>query len=199
PAAPVPATTTAPPTTTTTAATTTTAPAPTTAPAATTSPGGLRWAACGALQCASLAVPRRYADPSGPTLALALARRPARTPAARIGSLLINPGGPGDSGVDDLPAELRSLTATLQNRFDIVSWDPRGVERSAPVHCSDPKAPAGGARTVGGGDRAPPLDPAPTTDVGRKALPDAYRAAGQACLQWSADLLGHVGTDAAVE
>src|SRR5207247_509349 len=81
-----------------------------------------------------------YADPAGPALTLALARKPARTPAARIGSLLINPGGPGDSGVDDLPAELRSLTATLQNRFDIVSWDPRGVERGAPVHCSAPTA-----------------------------------------------------------
>jgi len=194
-AAPVPATTTAPPTTTTTAATTTTAPAPTTAPAATTSPGGLRWAACGALQCASLAVPRDYADPAGPTLTLALARRPARTPAARIGSLLINPGGPGDSGVDDLPGELRSLTATLQNRFDIVSWDPRGVERSAPVHCSDPKAKP----SSGGDDSGPPLDPAPTDDAGRKALADAYRAGGEACLQWSGDLLRHVGTDSTVE
>ena len=50
---------------------------------------------------------RDYADPDGPTLTLALARKPARTPAARIGSLLINPGGPGNSGVSDLPAELR--------------------------------------------------------------------------------------------
>src|SRR5439155_23160652 len=97
------------PTTTTTAAPTTTTAAP--APSTTagqpspvppvTSPGGLRWAACGTLQCATLTVPRHYADPAGPTLALALARRPARTPAARIGSLVVNPGGPGDSGVDD--------------------------------------------------------------------------------------------------
>jgi pimeloyl-ACP methyl ester carboxylesterase len=203
-------TTTAPTTTTTAPTTSTTAPAPAPTPAATvppapapapvTSPGGLRWTACGGLQCASLVVPRDYADPAGPTLTLALARKPARTPAARIGSLLINPGGPGDSGVDDLPAELRSLTATLQNRFDIVSWDPRGVERSAPVHCSDPKASSGTAGGAGGaGDSGPPLDPAPTTDAGRKALTDAYRAAGQACLQWSGDLLRHVGTDATVE
>src|SRR5947207_3130158 len=124
-------TTTAAPTTTTTARTTTTAkPAP--APPV-TSPGGLAWRACGALQCASLSVPRDYADPAGPALTLALARKPARTPAARIGSLLINPGGPGDSGVDDLPAELRSLTATLQNRFDIVSWDPRAFVLDGPI------------------------------------------------------------------
>ena len=201
-----PATTTTAAATSTTTTTTTPAPAPNPAPAGTapaptsmTSPGGLRWTPCGALQCASLVVPRDDADPAGPTLTLALARKPARTPAARIGSLLINPGGPGDSGVDDLPAELRSLTATLQNRFDIVSWDPRGVERSAPVHCSDPKATAGTAGGGGGGDSGPRLDPAPTTDAGAKALADAYRAAGQACLQWSGDLLRHVGTDATVE
>jgi len=187
----------APTTSPSTTAPTTTAPPTTTTPPPVSAPGGLRWAACGSLQCASLAVPLDYADPAGPTLTLALARKPARTPAARIGSLLVNPGGPGDSGVDDLPAELRSLTATLQNRFDIVSWDPRGVERSAPVHCSDPKAAAGPGST--GADSAPPLDPAPTTAAAQKALTDAYRAAGQACLQWSGDLLRRVGTDATVE
>jgi len=197
-----PTTTATEPTTTTTAAPTTTtaaAPAPgIAAPAAPmTSPGGLRWTACGTLQCATLAVPRRYADAAGATLNLALARRPARTPAARIGSLLINPGGPGDSGVDDLLAELRSLTATLQNRFDIVSWDPRGVGRSAPVHCSDPNAkPAPSSGGDGGGSV---LDPAPTDDAGKQALADAYRAGGEECLKWSGDLLRDVGTDAGVE
>ncbi|HEV7536173.1 MAG TPA: alpha/beta hydrolase, partial [Acidimicrobiia bacterium] len=126
-----PGTTTAPTTTVPPTTTATVAPPPTSAKPApsppVTSPGGLAWRACGALQCAGLSVPRDYADPAGPALTLALARKPARTPAARIGSLLVNPGGPGDSGVDDLPGELRSLTATLQNRFDIVSWDPRGV------------------------------------------------------------------------
>jgi len=190
--------TTASPTTTTVAPATTMPPPTTAAPAPTaappvTSPGGLRWTACGALQCASLTVPRSYADPAGPTLTLALARKPARTPATRIGSLLINPGGPGDSGIDDLPGELRSLTATLQNRFDIVSWDPRGVERSAPVHCSDPRATGGG----GGGGSV--LDPAPTNDADRKALADAYRAGGEECLKWSGDLLRYVGADATVE
>jgi len=198
PATAAPSTTapTAPPSTA--APSTTAPPAPTTASPPVPAPGGLHWTACGSLQCATLAVPVDYANPNGPTLSLALARKPARTPAARIGSLLINPGGPGDSGVDDLPGELRSLTATLQNRFDIVSWDPRGVGRSAPVHCSDPKA-AAGAASGGSTETAPPLDPAPTTAAGQKALADAYRGYGQACLQWSGDLLRHVGTDATVE
>lgn len=188
---------TAAPTTTTTAAPPTTAakpPAP--APGPATSPGGLTWKACGALQCASLAVPRDYADPDGPALTLALARKPARTPAARIGSLLINPGGPGNSGVSALPNELRSLTATLQNRFDIVSWDPRGIQRSAPVRCSDPGAKAGGG---GGGGSGSTIDPAPTKPEDQQTLADAYRAVGEACLRWSGDLLRHVGTNSTAE
>lgn len=197
-----PATTTAAePTTTTAEATTTTAAPPTTAarppaaPGPATSPGGLTWKACGALQCASLAVPRDYADPNGPTLTLALARKPARTPAARIGSLLINPGGPGNSGVSALPNELRSLTTTLQNRFDIVSWDPRGIQRSAPVRCSDPNAkPSSGS---GGGGST--IDPAPTRPEDQQTLADAYKAAGEACLRWSGELLRHVGTDSTAE
>jgi pimeloyl-ACP methyl ester carboxylesterase len=194
-----PTSTTAEPSTTTTEAATTTTAAPTTTskpPAPPASPGGLPWKACGTLQCASLVVPRDYKDPAGPTLTLALARKPARTPAARIGSLLINPGGPGNSGVSDLPSELNSLTPTLQNRFDIVSWDPRGIQRSAPVHCSDPNAKASGG---GGGDSGSTIDPAPTRPEDQQSLADAYKAVGDACLRWSGDLLRHVGTDSTVE
>jgi pimeloyl-ACP methyl ester carboxylesterase len=184
-------TTTAATTTTGAPGTTTSAKPPATAPA--TSPGGLAWKACGSLQCASLVVPRDYADPGGGTITLALARKPARIPANRIGSLLFNPGGPGNSGVDALPGELRALTTTIQNRFDVVSWDPRGIGRSAPVRCSDPKAtPSGG----GGGST---LDPAPMNDADRQALADAYRAAGEACLRHSGELLRHVGTNSTAE
>ena len=189
-------TTTAAPTTTTAAPTSTsTTKRPAAPPSPTTSPGGLTWRACGALQCASLSVPRDYGDPGGPTITLALARKPARTPAARVGSLLMNLGGPGNSGVSGLPGELRSLTPALQNRFDIVSWDPRGIQRSAPVHCSDPKAKAGG----GGGGGGAALDPAPTKPEDQQALAAAYRASGEACLRWSGDLLRHVGTDSTAE
>ena len=145
------------------------------------------WSACGGgLQCGTVTVPLDYARPQGPTVAIAVARRPARVSSQRIGSLVINPGGPGDSGIDDLPVELRVLTPTLQNRFDIVSFDPRGVQRSSPVNC--------GVSSNGVTTALP--DPAPTTDAGRQALIAGARAYGAACQQHSGALLAYVGTEA---
>ncbi|HEX5265916.1 MAG TPA: hypothetical protein VFW24_04015, partial [Acidimicrobiales bacterium] len=138
--------------TTRAAVTTTTSPPPTTAPPA----PPLRWASCGSLQCATLEVPLDYAHPSGSRIGLAVTRRPALDPALRIGSLVINPGGPGDSGVDDLPTELRIIGPEVQDRFDIVSFDPRGVARSDPVRCGAP-GPSTGLLP----------DPAPTDAAGR--------------------------------
>jgi pimeloyl-ACP methyl ester carboxylesterase len=182
-------TTTAPPTTTSTTATSTTNP-PTTRPP---ERGTLAWSRCGALQCATLSVPLDHSNPGGPTIGIALARRPAKSPATRIGALVINPGGPGNSGIDALASELRVLTPKIQARFDIVSFDPRGVGRSRPIRCR----PAGAARSSGGGGA--PLDPAPTTDAGRQALVDAYRAYAEACARHSADLVGRIGTDSTAE
>jgi pimeloyl-ACP methyl ester carboxylesterase len=63
-------------------------------------------------------------------------RKPATSPSQRIGSLLINPGGPGASGIDWLAASAPAF-AILNKRFDLVGFDPRGVGRSAPVRCVD--------------------------------------------------------------
>jgi pimeloyl-ACP methyl ester carboxylesterase len=184
-------TTTSPPTTTTTAllagpSTTTTSPPP-------PSTGTLAWTKCGTLQCATLRVPVDYANPAGPTLDLALARRPART-SARIGSLVFNPGGPGDSGIDALPNELKALTPALQNRFDIVSWDPRGIGRSAPVRCQ-----AADTGQSSSGEPGPPVDPVPTTDADRQRLADGYRAYGDLCARAHGEYLESVGTDSTAE
>ncbi len=92
----------------------------------------VQWTNCGALQCGEVTAPLDYGQPFGATVQIAVARQPALVPSERIGSLVINPGGPGGSGIDDLPNELSSLTPDLRDRFDIVSFDPRGVERSAP-------------------------------------------------------------------
>ena len=126
----------------------------------------VQWTPCGDLQCGSVTVPLDYDHPDGPTLQIAVARHPAEVPSERIGSLVINPGGPGASGIDDLPDELSVLTPELLDRFDIVSFDPRGVERSSPVTCTaSTGAGAGRAQPAG-----PPLDPVPTTAAARLAL-----------------------------
>src|SRR4051794_4519984 len=108
---------------------------------ASTPPGGvpgvtvptLHWTDCHhGFECATAVVPRDYARPSGPTFRLAVIRRPARDRANRIGSLFLNPGGPGGSGVEFLRGDVQALAA-LNRRFDLVSWDPRGVGASRPV------------------------------------------------------------------
>lgn len=85
-------------------------------------------------QCATLQVPVDWNDPSGPTFALAVARRTAKQ--ARVGTLVFGPGGPGDSGVDRIRTGISRFSDDIQNRFDIVSFDPRGIARSNPVKCS---------------------------------------------------------------
>ncbi|GHE45203.1 peptidase [Streptosporangium violaceochromogenes] len=86
------------------------------------------------LRCGTLKVPLDYAKPGGETLNMAVIRIPATEPAKRIGSLVFNFGGPGASGVDTLP-QASKIFSTLNRRYDLVSFDPRGVERSDGVRC----------------------------------------------------------------
>jgi pimeloyl-ACP methyl ester carboxylesterase len=97
------------------------------------------WSPCaddGTAQCGTLAVPVDWNRPDGPKFELALARRSATDPAARIGILFHGPGGPGDSGVERIVEGISRFSPELRSRFDIVSFDPRGVGRSNPVRCS---------------------------------------------------------------
>ncbi|WP_027344080.1 alpha/beta hydrolase [Hamadaea tsunoensis] len=124
---------------------------PDTASAAT---GRISWQPCTDapdVQCATLTVPVDWARPSGPTVSLALVRRQATDPAHRIGSLVINPGGPGGSGVRVVKRSAW-LSPAVASRFDIIGFDPRGVGLSNPVLCdeavereafpADPQSPA---------------------------------------------------------
>jgi len=100
----------------------------------------LRWTPCGnGMQCATALAPMDWANPQDAEIELALVRQPAR--GARIGSLLVNPGGPGGSGYDFVIDSVDYATSDrLQERFDIVGFDPRGVGRSSAVSCYDDPA-----------------------------------------------------------
>jgi pimeloyl-ACP methyl ester carboxylesterase len=98
---------------------------------------GLAWQDCGGgFDCATARVPLDYERPGGRTIVLALIRLPAADPARRIGSLFINPGGPGNSGVAAVRESARvDYTEAVRARFDIVGMDPRGVAASSAVRC----------------------------------------------------------------
>jgi len=147
--------TTVPPAPTTTAApvdaaaTTTTAdrPATTDAAPATTAPGEpmpfdpgpVEWESFdGEVDVATVTVPVDYANPDGDTFDLFMARSAALDPDARIGSLLVNPGGPGYGGSDFAFFAAQIFPRTLRERFDIIGWDPRGTGESDPqIDCID--------------------------------------------------------------
>src|SRR5689334_21245515 len=93
--------------------------------------GQLSWNDCGGgFQCATLSVPLDYSDARGTAISLALIRMPARDGDQRLGSLFVNPGGPGASGVDFVRAWAGSVSGDVRDRFDIVGWDPRGIGQS---------------------------------------------------------------------
>jgi len=137
-----------------------------------------------AAQCATIEVPLDYAVPAAGTIRLALDRIPAADRRQRIGSLLVNPGGPGGSGLDYAKAADRIVGKPLLDRFDLVGFDPRGVGQSTPVKClSDAQL-----------DRFIALDPAPDTPAEVTATQAQAKLLADGCRAESARLLPHVGT-----
>ncbi|MET0136685.1 MAG: alpha/beta fold hydrolase, partial [Kibdelosporangium sp.] len=101
--------------------------------------GAITWQPCAedaTAECGTLKLPVDWAKPRGEKFDLAVARRKATDPAKRTGILLINPGGPGGSGVNFALGAKGFFSPEIQARFDIIGFDPRGVARSAPVQCS---------------------------------------------------------------
>lgn len=144
----------------------------------------LTWAPCGEQECAWLQVPRDYDDPNGAVLRLRISRTPARGN-DRLGSLVVNPGGPGASGVDLAGYLATSLGFDVTSAYDIVGFDTRGVGRSAPVKCMT------GAETTAW-LRA---DSTPDTARERARLMSLARALARGCLERSADVARHVGSE----
>ncbi|MEV7386995.1 alpha/beta hydrolase [Streptomyces sp. NPDC091215] len=147
----------------------------------------LTWRSCGApgFQCATMKAPLDYANPGAGDVRLAVARKKATGKAKPLGSLLVNPGGPGGSAVDYLqqyagigyPAEVRA-------RYDMVAVDPRGVARSEPVECLN-------GRQM---DAYTETDVTPDDQRETDALVGAYKKFAEACGTHSAQLLRHVST-----
>jgi pimeloyl-ACP methyl ester carboxylesterase len=97
------------------------------------------WKSCRQdFQCATLAVPIDYTKLSTGTFEIALLKYEART-SKKLGSLIVNPGGPGGSGVDYAYAAEYIFSSAILDRYDIVGFDPRGVSRSAPIRCLSDK------------------------------------------------------------
>ena len=93
----------------------------------------LKWKDCkDGFDCSTLSVPLDYTDPAGAAISISVIRLRASN---SVGSLLLNPGGPGGSGIDYVRAAPYVVSRNLIHRYDIVGFDPRGVGKSTPVHC----------------------------------------------------------------
>ncbi len=93
----------------------------------------LEWRNCGNADCTTFVVPRDYSDPSGATISLSMTR--VRATGESIGSLFVNPGGPGGSAVEYAKAADFIVTDQIREAFDVVGVDPRGVGLSEPIEC----------------------------------------------------------------
>ncbi|MFI1885366.1 alpha/beta hydrolase [Streptomyces jumonjinensis] len=150
----------------------------------------LNWRPCvpgSPFDCASATAPLNYADPGRRTIDLAVVRRKATGPGRRIGTLFFNPGGPGGPGTVQMPQWYEFFPREIRERFDIVSWDPRGVGNSTPVRCFDStrEADAWAARKPAG---------FPVGAEQRAAWIAAYAELGRLCEQRDPELLRHVST-----
>jgi pimeloyl-ACP methyl ester carboxylesterase len=173
-----------------TTAPTTAPPAPGSTVAPAPAPGGttITWTPCGQLECAKLPVPLDHDQPGGRKIEIALSRKRATDQSRRIGSLLVNPGGPGVSGIEKLPFILGRISAGVRARFDVIGFDPRGTGGSAPIRC----LPAAEL------DKYFAADAVPDDEAEKAALVEVVRRFTAGCQKLSGDLLPHVGTEDAV-
>nr|WP_294549058.1 alpha/beta hydrolase [uncultured Rhodopila sp.] len=157
----------------------------------------LNWQPCAdqqdaGFQCATARVPIDYSVPDGGSFTLALIRQPAQDQANRIGTLFWNPGGPSDVGTQYLPVAIDGFPAQVRSRFDIVSWDPRGMggDTRPVVQCFDSEQDETTfTEQLYSGLPAIPVSPA---DVAK--LSNDRATLNQACVSREGSLLAHVST-----
>ncbi|MET8177310.1 alpha/beta hydrolase [Streptomyces sp. NPDC005336] len=148
----------------------------------------LSWRACGdaGFECATLKAPLDYAKPgTGRDLRLAVSRKKATGTGRRLGSLLVNPGGPGGSAIGYLQSYAAvGYPARVRARYDMVAMDPRGVAGSEPVTCLSDKQMDAFTQT----------DQTPDAPVETGRLVAAYKKFARGCATRSGKILGHVST-----
>jgi pimeloyl-ACP methyl ester carboxylesterase len=149
-------------------------------------PGPVEWEEFDAeVEVATISVPVDYADPDGDTFDLFVARSAALDPEARIGSLLVNPGGPGYGGSDFAFFAAQIFPRSLRDRFDIIGWDPRGAgESDPPIDCIDDYDPY-----------FTDIDTTTETDEEYERLLDVAEEFASLCVERNEDIYNFVGTN----
>ena len=154
-------------------------------------PSSFTWSDCenaepdSLVTCSVLEVPYDYEDPAIGSFSLFVKKRSVEDPAKRIGSLLVNPGGPGFGGSSLADDAYYYFSSDLLERFDIIAWDPRGTGESTPaVDCVDTY------------DEYFGLDSPPDNDEEIQALIDASQQFNDECLARSGEILPYISTEA---
>lgn len=153
---------------------------------------GIDWQPCPdvepteAVECATIEVPLDYDRPWGEKIEIGLARRQAANPDEKIGTILMDPGGPGGSGVDSVKF-YNPLTGDAAERFDVIGFDPRGVNTSTQVLCGEAAVSAVDAIGI------------PTDQDSFAALEDANAALTADCRERTGKLFDHVSNLETVE
>ena len=142
----------------------------------------IAWEACGANDCATLEVPIDYTDPGAGTTAIALERAPAT--GERVGSLVVNPGGPGAPGTDVAENASGYFQGELLSAYDVIGFDPRGTGESDPLDClSDEEL-----------DEYVASDPDPDNRREGREYQQTQEEFWEGCLDSSGELVAHVST-----
>lgn len=145
--------------------------------------GNINWRPCDDIECGTLEVPIDYDDPSKGTFELFLSRRAASNSNKRIGSLLVNPGGPGFGGASLASDADFYFTEDLTDVFDIVGWDPRGTGESEPaIDCIDDY------------DNYFAYDPSPDTPEEQTEMELSGSQFVEACVEENGEILPYIST-----
>ncbi|GAB3988260.1 alpha/beta hydrolase [Nocardioides marmoraquaticus] len=144
----------------------------------------LDWSDCAGGECATLTAPLDYAEPDGETIDVAVIRVPARDRENRIGQLVLNPGGPGASGIDYARAGALATGPDIARVYDLVGFDPRGVGSSTAVTCGPTELL----------DAYIAADPDPESDAEEAEVDAVGKRFADSCARESGALLEHVST-----